>query len=131
MKFTVAAATIALALTASALPLAATYAATTSFITTDAPNYYRASKLSGVNVYNDKNEKIGDVSEVLVSRSGKAEAVVIGVGGFLGMGEHLVAVPYSAVKWEDDQKGGYPEKAVLPNASKEELKKAPEFKYKG
>jgi hypothetical protein len=70
------------------------------FITENRPDLWRASKLDGVDVYNDRNEKIGDISEVLIDREGKAEAVVIGVGGFLGVGEHNVAVPFSALKWE-------------------------------
>jgi sporulation protein YlmC with PRC-barrel domain len=62
---------------------------------------WRATKLAGVNVYNNNNEKIGEVNELIVSRDGKMEAVVIGVGGFLGMGEHLAAVPFNKVKWMD------------------------------
>jgi sporulation protein YlmC with PRC-barrel domain len=62
---------------------------------------WRATKLTGVNVYNNNNEKIGDVNELIVSRDGKVEAVVIGVGGFLGMGEHLAAVPFNQIKWMD------------------------------
>ena len=62
---------------------------------------WRATKLTGVAVYNNNNEKIGDVNELIVSRDGKIEAVVIGVGGFLGMGEHLAAVPFDKVKWVD------------------------------
>ena len=65
------------------------------------PAQWRATKLSGVNVYNNNNEKIGDVNELIVGRDGKIEAVVIGVGGFLGMGEHLAAVPFDQVKWVD------------------------------
>jgi PRC-barrel domain len=45
--------------------------------------------------------KIGSISELIVDRSGKLEAVVVGVGGFLGLGEHYVAVPYSQIKWVD------------------------------
>jgi sporulation protein YlmC with PRC-barrel domain len=62
---------------------------------------WRATKLTGLNVYNNNNEKIGDVNELIVGRDGKIEAVVIGVGGFLGMGEHLAAVPFDQVKWMD------------------------------
>jgi sporulation protein YlmC with PRC-barrel domain len=62
---------------------------------------WRATKLTGVAVYNNNNEKIGDVNELIVGRDGKVEAVVIGVGGFLGMGEHLAAVPFDKVKWVD------------------------------
>ena len=62
---------------------------------------WRATKLDGLDVYNPNNEKIGDISELIVGRSGKVEAVVIGVGGFLGMGEHQVAVPFDQVQWID------------------------------
>jgi sporulation protein YlmC with PRC-barrel domain len=65
------------------------------------PGQWRATKLAGVAVYNNNNEKIGDVNELIVARDGKMEAVVIGVGGFLGMGEHLAAVPFDKVKWVD------------------------------
>jgi hypothetical protein len=51
---------------------------------------WRASKLIGLNVYNEQNEKLGGINEVLLDKSGKATGVVIGVGGFLGMGEHDV-----------------------------------------
>lgn len=63
---------------------------------------WRATKLTGLNVYNNANEKIGDVNELIVARDGKIEAVVIGVGGFLGMGEHLAAVPFDQVRWMDE-----------------------------
>jgi sporulation protein YlmC with PRC-barrel domain len=63
---------------------------------------WRASKLSGVDVYNEQNEKIGDISDVILDKSGKAAAVIIGVGGFLGMGEHLVSVPFDKVKWVNE-----------------------------
>src|SRR3954465_3390650 len=46
------------------------------------PGQWRASKLAGVNVYNENNEKIGDISDVILDKSGKAENVIIGVGGF-------------------------------------------------
>ena len=62
---------------------------------------WRASKLDGLDVYNPNDEKIGDISELIIDRDGKIEAVVIGVGGFLGMGEHQVAVPFEKVQWVD------------------------------
>jgi sporulation protein YlmC with PRC-barrel domain len=62
---------------------------------------WRATKLAGLSVYNNNNEKIGDVNELIIDRDGKAQAAVIGVGGFLGMGEHLAAVPWDKVKWVD------------------------------
>jgi sporulation protein YlmC with PRC-barrel domain len=63
---------------------------------------WRASKLKGLNVYNDQNEKLGDISELLIDKSGKVEGVVIGVGGFLGMGEHDIKVEMSKLKFVDE-----------------------------
>jgi sporulation protein YlmC with PRC-barrel domain len=62
---------------------------------------WRATKIDGLNVYNPNNEKIGDISEMILDHTGKIQAVVIGVGGFLGIGEHLVAVPFEQVQWVD------------------------------
>ena len=63
---------------------------------------WRASKLAGVNVYNEANEKIGDINDVILDKSGKAANVILGVGGFLGMGEHLVAVSFDKLKWVNE-----------------------------
>jgi sporulation protein YlmC with PRC-barrel domain len=63
---------------------------------------WRASKLVGVDVYNEANEKIGDISEIILDKSGKVAKVIIGVGGFLGMGEHYVAVGYDKLKWVNE-----------------------------
>ena len=71
------------------------------FLTQEKPGQWRASKLKGLDVYNSRNEKIGDIREVLLDQSGKAEAVVIGVGGFLGIGERDVALPFSEIKFVD------------------------------
>lgn len=63
---------------------------------------WRSSKLIGVSVYNNSNEKIGDISDLLVDQDGKIQAVILGVGGFLGMGEHLVAVKFENLKWVNE-----------------------------
>ena len=55
-----------------------------------------------MNVYNDSNEKVGSINDLLTDKSGDIKAVVIGVGGFLGVGEHLVAVPLDKVKFVDE-----------------------------
>ena len=60
---------------------------------------WRASKMVGLSVYNDSNESIGSINDLLTDKSGNIKAVVIGVGGFLGIGEHLVAVPLDKVKF--------------------------------
>jgi sporulation protein YlmC with PRC-barrel domain len=62
---------------------------------------WRASKLAGVDVYNDANEKIGAINDVILDRSGKVAKVVLGVGGFLGLGEHNVAVAFDKLTWVD------------------------------
>ena len=66
---------------------------------------WRVSRLIGVNIYgfedgkpNDR-DKIGDVSDVILDRNGRAETLVIGVGGFLGIGEKAIAVPFTSVEW--------------------------------
>lgn len=63
---------------------------------------WRTSKLVGVNVYNEANEKIGDVDEVILDKSGKVANVILGVGGFVGMGEHYVAVAFDKLKWVNE-----------------------------
>jgi sporulation protein YlmC with PRC-barrel domain len=60
---------------------------------------WRASKLVGLSVYNDNNESLGSINDLLTDKSGNIKAVVIGVGGFLGVGEHLVAVPMDKIKF--------------------------------
>jgi sporulation protein YlmC with PRC-barrel domain len=130
---------------------------------------WRASKMAGLSVYNDKNESVGSINDLLTDKSGNIKAVVIGVGGFLGVGEHLVAVPFDKVKFvtepvaytgASNTSGAgtartssntapstttgaastapaastskanpwYPDHAVF-NATKDELKAMPEFKY--
>ena len=63
---------------------------------------WRASKLMGLNVYNDANEKLGDINELILDKNGKVNAVVIGVGGFLGMGEHDIAVSMDKLKFVEE-----------------------------
>ena len=60
---------------------------------------WRASKVVGLSVYNDNNEKLGSINDLLMDKSGNIKAAVLGVGGFLGVGEHLVAVPLDQVKF--------------------------------
>ena len=129
---------------------------------------WRASKLVGLSVYNEKNESVGSINDMLTDKNGKIVAVVIGVGGFLGVGEHLVAIPFEKVKFSTEpvvysgaanapaggaggaggaRPGGsstttgaastapaakpnpwWPDHAIF-NATKDELKAMPEFKY--
>ena len=63
---------------------------------------WRASKVVGISVYNDNKEKLGSINDFLIDKSGNIKAVVLGVGGFLGMGEHLVAVSLDKVKFVNE-----------------------------
>jgi len=56
----------------------------------------------GLDVYNEANEKLGDVNELILDKNGKVNAVVIGVGGFLGMGEHDIAVTMDKLKFIEE-----------------------------
>jgi hypothetical protein len=69
--------------------------------TASSAGLWQASKLSGLDIYNQQNEKIGDITELMLDKSGKIDSVVIGVGGFLGMGQHDVAVKFSDLKFSD------------------------------
>ena len=85
----------------------------------------RVSKLIGSNVSNDKKERIGKLDDIIVAKD-RITYAVLQVGGFLGLGSHLVVVPYASLKV--DEAGN---NIVLPGASKDELKKLAEFKYLG
>ena len=85
---------------------------------------YRASKLMGTSVTNEKNEKIGTLSDLVVARD-RSLFAVLEVGGFLGMGAHLIAVPYETLVINDEGRG-----IRLPGASKDELKKLPEVRLR-
>jgi sporulation protein YlmC with PRC-barrel domain len=128
---------------------------------------WRASKLVGLDVYNDAHEKIGDIADMIVDKSGSVENVILGVGGFLGVDEHYVAVAFDKLKWVNEpvrtsstapangnattvgatnrgvatgeinqtnrparavDEKWYPDHAVY-NATKDQLKAMPEFKY--
>jgi sporulation protein YlmC with PRC-barrel domain len=69
------------------------------FVTEQSTGEFRASKFVGLNVYGADNQKIGAINEIMIDATGAAKAVVIGVGGFLGIGEKNVAVPFSALEW--------------------------------
>ena len=93
----------------AAAPAAATPAQAT------ASDGWRASKLIGVDVYNAQNESIGDINEVILDRSGKVTGYVIGVGGFLGMGQHDVLLPADQVKFVNEPRA-MPAAAARPAA---------------
>lgn len=94
-------ATAAIAQTPSASTSTAAPAATAAADTSH-QGEWRASKVVGVKIYNDSNESLGSINDLLMDKDGKIAAVVVGVGGFLGVGEHYVAVPFEKVKWVNE-----------------------------
>jgi sporulation protein YlmC with PRC-barrel domain len=132
---------------------------------------WRTSKVVGLSVYNDSNESVGSINDLLTDKSGNIKAAVISVGGVLGVGARLVAVPFDKVKFVNEPvvfttatgtsntgAGGTPSTTTAPsattttgsagpgtaaasksdpwypdhavyNASKDEMKAMPEFKY--
>jgi len=83
---------------------------------------WRASRLMHAAVYNDQNQKIGNIDDFVVSPDGTLSVAVVDVGGFLGLGAHKVAIPVK-------QFGQVAPKVVLKGATKDTLKTLPEFKY--
>ena len=83
---------------------------------------YRASKVIGSSIVNDANETIGKIDDLLVTRDGKEPYAVLSVGGFLGMGTHMVAIRYDNLKFADS-------KIVLPGGTKDGLRMLPTFQY--
>ena len=84
---------------------------------------YRTSKIIGSNIMNDNNETIGKIDDLIVSPDdNKTAYVILSVGGWLGMGTHLIALPYSILHITTN-------KIALPGATKDGLKSLPEFKY--
>lgn len=80
--------------------------------------------LIGADVYTGQDENIGEISQVLIDEEGKAEAVVLDVGGFLGFGEKPVAVSYDSLRMFETGNGDL---LVTAPFSKEELENAPDF----
>jgi sporulation protein YlmC with PRC-barrel domain len=78
------------------------------------------------NVYDPSDNKIGEIMDVLVTREGKVEAFIVGVGGFLGMGEKDVAVPFNAVHATTKDNNKF---YLVMNSTKDALKAAKGFKY--
>jgi len=91
----------------------------------------RLSQIIGGNVYNDRNERIGEVDDILLTQPGSMPGstpagpiAVLQIGGFLGMGGRLVAVPLGDLRWSNERSH-----MVMPGASKEALQSRTAFDY--
>ena len=64
--------------------------------------HWRSSKLIGVKIYNEQNERLGDINEIILDPAGKVMGYIVGVGGFLGMGEHDILVEPVKIKFVNE-----------------------------
>ena len=94
------------------------------FLEEQSDNAILASELVGLTVYNPADEALGDVNDIVWTDDGGVEAVILGVGGFLGIGEKAVAVAYSAIDFSSDENGN---KKLVLSATEDELAAAPTF----
>ncbi len=85
-------------------------------------NGVRASKLIGATVYSEQNERVGSVDDLVMTGGDRVTVAVVSVGGFLGLGSKLVAVPFDQLKRDADR-------VVLPGATKDTLNAMPNFVY--
>jgi len=97
----------------------------TAFLTTQGADEWRANNYIGRQVVNASGEKIGDVNDLLFDKTGKLTTVVVGVGGFLGMGEKQVAMRYETLTYTE--KDG--QRVIMVPLTKEALLAAPTFAY--
>jgi len=93
-------------------------------VTQQSSDQWLASKLIGTNVYNASNEKIGSITDVLLDKDGQPLAVIIGVGGFLGIGEKKVAVDLKSLQLMRSTDGD----KVMAQMTKDQLQGAADFK---
>ena len=89
---------------------------------TIARGWSATKQILGKPVYNAKNEKVGDVDDLIIAPDSASSYAIIGVGGFLGLGERQVAVPANHLKHTEGR-------IVLPDATKEALQAMPAFQY--
>jgi sporulation protein YlmC with PRC-barrel domain len=79
-------------------------------------------KILGHDVYNDKDEKIGSIDDLILGPDKASSFVIVGAGGFLGIDRHDVAIPAKQLQEKDG-------KLILPGATKDAVKAMPQFKY--
>jgi hypothetical protein len=95
------------------------------FVNAQTGDQWLGSDLIGMKVTGSGNENIGTISDLLVDKDGRVMAAVIGVGGFLGIGQKDVAVSFDSLKLQRNADGN--EQATL-TLTKAELESAPDFK---
>ena len=98
------------------------------FISAQSADQFVFSKFKGTNVLGPDDAKVGDVTDLLLDKSGKVLGVIVGVGGFLGIGEKSVAMKLDRLQISHDSRDGSVQ--LIMDAKKEELTNTPAFKSK-
>lgn len=83
---------------------------------------FRSSKIVGSTVYNNHGDSVGTVDDLIISPSNRTTTAILSVGGFLGMGERLVQVPFSSLRFSNN-------KVTYPGVTKQKLESLPAFHY--
>jgi sporulation protein YlmC with PRC-barrel domain len=142
-------------------PKSGAMAGSTQPLAMPSPNQMMGADLRGANVYTANNESIGDIKDIVLTRDGNVDAVIVGVGGFLGIGEKNVAIPFRAIEISENRDANMastgarepattgstattttsttantqgtikPQRIVLRNMTKAELEAAPAFRADG
>ena len=102
-----------------------TYSAAWAAATAQTADQFRTSKLVGSKVYNANNENIGSIEDIVLKPDGSLDTVVLSVGGFLGIGDKYVSVPFSSLKISRDN-GSI---RVVTDGTKESLKALPDYQF--
>jgi PRC-barrel domain len=128
MRKTVVAGFMGVMMAVAAVNVAAQVAGSTTIgvpateITTLTHGWSAKKQILGKPVYNDQSERVGEVNDIIVAPDKAISYAIMSVGGFLGLGEHYVAIPFNQFKADDG-------KFVLPGATKDTLKAIPKFEY--
>ena len=127
LKSFVVATALSLSLVASAAlaqtpPVAGTIGITKAEITVLAKGWSIKNDILNKDVFNDANEKVGTVEDIIVTPDKAMSYAIVGTGGFLGMAKHDVVIPVNQFKITN-------KRVLLPGATKEAVKALPEFKY--
>jgi sporulation protein YlmC with PRC-barrel domain len=97
------------------------------FVAQEGANQWLAGNLWNRSVYNAAGQSIGELKDVLIGQDGKVQALIIGVGGFLGLGEKNVAVDYGFL----EKNGAITPNRITLNMTEQDLRSAPSFVRKG
>ena len=122
MKHTIRTVAASALLAIAPVSIAQVYAASPSAQSADE---LRTSKLVGSKVYNNANEHIGSIEDIILKPDGTLDSVVLSVGGFLGMGDRYVSVPFSSLTVSDNNGS----MKITTDGTKEALKALPEYQF--